>query len=334
MRIGGRLGGRAAARPDPASPAGRRGRMASGLLAAALVLGGAGGAGALPFDALVSFGDSLSDVGSGPPEPPGHGGRSSNGPLWHEYLATDMGLGADATRDFAIGGATSGTDGVQGPGVGLLAQVETYAAAPPSVGTRPLFTVWAGGNDALGAAFGGGPLDPEALAATAAANIASAVGTLADAGARDFLVPDLPDAGLFPIASQFGLGAEASAYTAALNADLETELAALDPSLNILRLDAFDLFEALVADPDAFGLSVVDAGCVEDLLGAGEPCDDPGAHLFWDPVHPTTGVHALLGERAFRAVPEPAPALLLAAGLAAAGGLARVRGRAARARGR
>lgn len=303
------------------TPCGLRRPGARLLLVAALALSWAPGAAALPFDALVSFGDSLSDVGSGPPEPPDFGGRASNGPLWHEHLAMQMGLEPAETRDFAIGGATSGRDGFLGDETGLLPQVEEYAAAPPALGTRPLFTVWAGGNDALDAAFSGGPLDPEALAAEAAANVATAVETLADAGARDFLVPDLPDASLFPITDDFaGLGEEASVYSEAFNADLEAELATLDASrdLNLHRLGAAELFDAIVADPAAFGLENVSDGCTA-LLNNEDPCEDPDAYLFWDPVHPTTAVHGLLGARGLQAVPEPGTGLLVAAGIALVG---------------
>lgn len=292
------------------------------LLAAALALAWAPGAAALPFDALVSFGDSLSDVGSGPPTPPDYGGRFSNGPVWHEYLAGSLGVADAATRGYAIGGATSGQDGLQGDGTGLLAQVEDYAAAPPELGTRPLFSVWAGGNDAIGAALGGGgdSIDPEGLAASAAANVAETVELLAEAGAGDFLVPDLPDASLFPIAEMFGLGEDAGAYSTAFNADLDAELAAIEASRDVTvhRLRASELFDAIVADPAAFGLTNVSEGCTA-IFGGGEPCDDPGSYLFWDEVHPTTGVHARIGDRALRAVPEPGTALLVAAGLAAAG---------------
>jgi len=314
--VGGRRGD--AGRAGPRRARGRGLRAPLLLLGAVFLAADPTVAAALSFDALVSFGDSLSDVGNGSLEPPDYGGRASNGPLWHEYLAGHLGLADEATRNYAIGGATSGTGGVQGEGLGLRVQAQDYAAAPPSLGTRPLFTVWAGGNDALAAVFQGRPLDPEALGATAAANIARAIQTLASAGARDFLVPNLPDAGLFPIAQDIGLAAQGSAFSAALNAGLETELASLDPALNVMRLDAFGLFETIVADPDAFGLSVLDEGC-SVVLGDLPPCENPEAHLFWDAVHPTTGVHALLAERAFERVPEAGPGLLLAAAGAAAG---------------
>ena len=69
---------------------------------------------AYAVDHMVVLGDSLSDIGNlyaategrVPPEPFYLQGRSSNGPLWSELLAAD--LGAPLTS-FAITGATTGT---------------------------------------------------------------------------------------------------------------------------------------------------------------------------------------------------------------------------------
>ena len=62
----------------------------------------------IPYDSLISFGDSLSDTGSGPPTPPTYGGRFSNGPVWQEQLAGSLGLSAAQTHNYAIGGAMTG----------------------------------------------------------------------------------------------------------------------------------------------------------------------------------------------------------------------------------
>ncbi len=63
---------------------------------------------------VVVFGDSLSDTGNlyaatgggVPPDPPYWQGRASNGPLWSELLAADLGA---ALTNNAINGATTGT---------------------------------------------------------------------------------------------------------------------------------------------------------------------------------------------------------------------------------
>ena len=72
---------------------------------------------------IVSFGDSLSDVGNyyaatgGAVPPASYGydpGRFTNGPNWVEYLARDLGVAVPTASlkggtDYAYGGATTGT---------------------------------------------------------------------------------------------------------------------------------------------------------------------------------------------------------------------------------
>ena len=53
-----------------------------------------------PYSAIYAFGDSLSDVGNvflgtggAEPAPPYFAGRFSNGPIWLDYLAAQLGTG-------------------------------------------------------------------------------------------------------------------------------------------------------------------------------------------------------------------------------------------------
>lgn len=283
-------------------------RIAAFLLALSLSIPGS--AFAASFDSLVSFGDSLSDTGSGPATPPSYGGRFSNGPVWEEYLASSLGIAPADTADYAIGGATSGLTGLGGTPTGLLTQVASYSSAPVSLGTSTLFTVWAGGNDAIQSAISG--TDPIAGASQAAANIASAVTQLAATGAQYFLVPNLPNGGLFPITAQLGANPDAAnQLTIFFDSQLDADLAPLASSLGItiFRLDTYSLFQSIVADPAAYGLTDVTTPCTSGST----VCANPDQHLFWDNVHPTTTVHGFIGAAALAVVPEPEVAALLAA---------------------
>jgi phospholipase/lecithinase/hemolysin len=279
-----------------------------------LVLAVAPNARAASFDSLISFGDSLSDTGSGPATPPTYGGRFTNGPVWEEYLATSLGIPVDHTKDYAIGGATSGLTGLGGVNTGLLTQVNGFVNAPVSLGSSTLYTVWAGGNDAIAAATAG--TDPVASATQAAANVAMAVSQLAGTGAKFFLVPNLPNGGLFPIAAQLGADpVQANQLTLFFNAQLSADLAPLAGALGItiFRLDTYSLFQSIVANGPAIGITDVTTPC---KVGS-TVCSNPDQHLFWDSVHPTTGVHSLIGAVGFQSVPEPELlALVLVAGLA------------------
>ena len=88
---------------------------------------------------IISFGDSLSDVGNTylaagiPQSPPYYQGHYSNGPIWLEYLASKLGVAAPAPSlagglDNAWGGAQTG-DGLSfmgTPNIGI--QISTYLA--------------------------------------------------------------------------------------------------------------------------------------------------------------------------------------------------------------
>ena len=47
-----------------------------------------------------------------PPSPTYSNGRFSNGPIWVDYLASDLGLTLNLKNNFAFGGATTGTENI------------------------------------------------------------------------------------------------------------------------------------------------------------------------------------------------------------------------------
>jgi phospholipase/lecithinase/hemolysin len=280
---------------------------------------------AASFDSLISFGDSLSDTGSGPATPPSFGGRFSNGPVWEEYLASDLGIDPSHTHNYAIGGAETGTMGLGGTPTGLLTQVQTFLSAPVALGAKTLFTVWAGGNDAIALGLSGG--DPTTAINTAVANITTAIMELHGEGAQYFVVPNLPDGALFPIAKILGNPSGGTAFSNALNAGLDASLASLVASthITVFRLDTFGLFNQIVASPGAFGLTDVVDPCRTGSGASTVTCANPDQFLFWDTVHPTTRVHGFIGADAARLVPEPEVAVLVALAFAAALRRARLR---------
>ena len=94
---------------------------------------------AAAFDAIVSFGDSLTDTGNEPSEPYLHyQGRWSNGALWVEQLSVTLGFPYNASNNLAHSGAQ--TDDTYN-------QVQIYT--PTNDISNTLFVVWAGGNDFL-----------------------------------------------------------------------------------------------------------------------------------------------------------------------------------------
>ncbi|HYN39806.1 MAG TPA: SGNH/GDSL hydrolase family protein [Rhodospirillales bacterium] len=237
------------------------------------------------FDGLVVFGDSLSDNGNA--------GRFSDGPVWVEVIARQMGVELRPSRaggtNYAVGGART-----HGGPADLRAQVHDYlkkiTAGDADPGT--LLIVYAGANDLLARGCG---RQQNGVAKTAAAAVTASVNDLAAAGARHILVPNLPDIGVAPaIRMQGGACAEqARRLTRAFNAALQHDLPAVETrhDVRIILLDVFALTEAVLADPREAGFEDVEMPCLHG---------DCRRALFWDHLHPSSYAHARLAAAALR----------------------------------
>ncbi len=281
---------------------------------AALVAWGAllASATAGPFSSLVVFGDSLSDVGNIAqatfgvyPGSTYYQNRFSNGPVWAETLSVDLGFGAiqrstTGGNDFAYGGAqTTGTGGFNGIFIRDVDEQVTQFLSSRIVGPETLFILYAGANDLLGG---------QTNVNVPVSSLANDIGRLAAAGARQFLVPNLPLLGFTPrfnddptLATQYNFWSEQ------FNAGLDTALdglAAGNLELTFYRLDVAALFAEAMVDPAVFGLTNVTDAAAPGLEPGASSYDtsqivpNPNEYLFWDEVHPTATVHAVLAERA------------------------------------
>ena len=310
---------------------------------------------AAPITSLYVVGDSLSDQGNGfiltggtfPPPP--YDQRASDGPVAVEYLANALGVplapSASGGTNYAVLGAATGAVGIPSApplttenvaailygqpaleGTSLLSQTGLILGLGP-IDPGALFFVWGGANDLF--------IDPsEATTMAALNNLAAVISMLYGSGARQFLVPNLPDLSRTPSglslspAEQAGLQALSVGFNAGLAAALDA-LAVL-PGIDIEVFDTFGLFNAILANPDAFGFSNTTAPCITgNLQDGGSVCADPDSYLFWDSVHPTTAAHQLLGNSFAAAVagpiPEPASLTLLSLGIGLAAAVRRRR---------
>lgn len=313
-------------------------RRRGGLLLALTLLATSGfpAVRAQQFSEIVVFGDSLSDTGNIANRTedivdlryPGSdfnytNGRFTNGKdtspkakitygVWHEQLAKQY-LGIDSAsastdggKDYAFGGAKT-IGGVTTKNLAsdpifdqkitvdvdnMGKQVDDYLKdnTPRADG---LFIVWGGGNDLFD--------DPDSATVTQTANNVSGLITkLATAGARFFIVPNVPPLGLVPEykdnADKAAQLNQASAdYQVLLNTTLDQTEAALTSqgiTVTIYRLDIFAAFMRFVQQPESWGfVNITDSAQDTDA--------NPNKYLFWDGIHPTTVGHAYIAAAAY-----------------------------------
>jgi phospholipase/lecithinase/hemolysin len=273
----------------------------------------ANGSAALGFySKIVSFGDSLTDVGNA--------GRYSNGLIWVEQLADQLGV-ARATAsngggaNYAVGGSLTSD---------AVLQASAYVTSVSGhADPNALYTVWTGGND-FGSAVKSFK-DPLSSLPTWTANVVEVVSTLYDAGGRNFLVLNLPPLGETPGVLAFGSAIQtlANTRTEQFNTQLSTRLAAFESqnlSAKVVELNIHELFEEIIANRTKYGLENVTQGA-SLVTGA-----DASKYLFWDEIHPTATGHGLVAAAAMAALPVPEPNVLTMLVIMAVIGLS-VRGR-------
>lgn len=268
-----------------------------------------------PYDTLDEF-----LVPSAPYAKGGH--HFSNGATWIEQFAQRRGLAADVgpafqsksskARDYAVGGAraTNFPDRVN-----LPKQVEIFLdnvrqTAPADA----LYVIEIGNNDvrdALVRFFTVFQMTHDQVQATAAANavvsnalggIASNIQTLYASGARKFLVWNTARLDLLPAVRALGPDAITVAHTLTdgFNQGLTQQVLAPLSSLvgiQVAQLNIALQMEAIFNSPSDFGLTNVTDPCVMPNTPP-FTCQQPDNFFFWDGIHPTKAVHAIIAQQA------------------------------------
>jgi phospholipase/lecithinase/hemolysin len=297
---------------------------------------------AQPFNDIIAFGDSLTDVGNvaGLTEPgvaPVINGyyeetHFSDNILWIETLANywklptrTPGRGHSTTlppqtkgNTWAWGGSEAASGSVQPEGViepipNLLKEVNQYLAT--NVVTRnTLYAIWSGADNLLV----GGKFGPRA-AIQAVKAVEKSMRRLRAAGARHFLIFNMPRLGDTPSAQSGGRIDEAAAnlYSIAYNKALRDTLRKLrhDPffGANIYFVNVYaELVRVVdtvksgetytpsffVPGPPVAINNVTDEGLdFFNMTGTFPP-----NYLFWDDVHPTTQGHQVVAGLVIKAI--------------------------------
>jgi phospholipase/lecithinase/hemolysin len=285
---------------------------------------------------FVFFGDSLSDPGNHyiafgevsvapyqpvPIYPYAIGGHHfSNGDTWAEDLANEMGRpasGRPALREpgtftnYAVGRARSRPDAPVFPQFDLGTQVTKFLS--DFNGQAPsdrVYVIWIGANDLFDALEA---LQVDPSGATSQLIIQQALGAMSmniqvlwAAGARHFLVLNLPDPALTPYVRSLGPVAQGAAtqLTDAYNTALAQVLGELGglPQAQIQQFDLNAFLHQVVSSAGRYGLLDVQDSCLTFGVTTNAVCADPDRYLFWDGIHPTRVGHVLISFAIVRAL--------------------------------
>ena len=274
------------------------------------------------FSQVISIGDSLSDVGNTQdvsfgttPASPNFMGRFSNGQVWNELLAIELGLSPpDNSRDggtnYAYGGALTSQDvnitilfiftitlpSATSQTFDFLGDVSNVA--DPDA----LYTLSIGGNDVLeaGEALSINATNAEIEAAKQEMrNIAGSVqvaiqqllNSLSTPGAARIVMLNVPNVGVTPRAIADGKEFIFQQLSEAYNEGLSNVVTSLNDN-RILLVDFYALTNDAAANPASYGFTNVTDRCWSE--SAGTVCPNADEYLFWDDIHPTTMGHTLL----------------------------------------
>ena len=240
---------------------------------------------------------------------------------WHEQLEkTFLGLAVaknslDGGTDYAFGGATT-KDGTQDRTIinnpfpfgggdftitidNMGKQINDYLASH-AADANALYILWGGGNDLFD--------DHSAQSVIDTANrVGGLIVRLANAGARNFLVPNVPPLGAVP--NSFGdptrvlaLDYASAIYRDHLNSVIASTKSGLHGSGITIQVYPFDVWLDVIrvlGQPAHYNF----VNTIDSAQGASGV--NPDQYLFWDDIHPTTGGHFELANEANRLLSGP-----------------------------
>jgi phospholipase/lecithinase/hemolysin len=281
---------------------------------------------------VVSFGDSLSDVGTYAPIASAVGGgrfTTNPGQVWSQDVAQyyggslsaaytiDLGheLKAQSGLGYAQGGATVATpadqsdfltDVIGNVEMPVNQQVTSYLSAHTAFNSNQLVLVWAGANDVLRA---GAPPAATATVQTAATALAGIVAQIVHSGATHVVVVNVPNIGLSPEGlATSDHGATLTLLSQTFNDSLTAGLQANGVQNSVIQVDAYTWLNGIIANFQANGFAVSNTGVACDpkktpdqtaLLCSPSTYVSANAdqtYMFADQLHPTTHLHTLFAQ--------------------------------------
>lgn len=283
--------------------------LVSSIVALIAGCGGSSG-GRFAYSDFIVFGASLSDTGnvytasngSAPGTSPSYYlGRWSNGPLWIENVAESYGKDVKAAllggTNYAYGNAkTCAISGVTSSVPDMCDQITQYLTTVSNkANPNALYVIdsSAVGNEITQVL--GGAATSNQITTTAPTNVINMLQALYTAGARRFLIANVPDVGATPLVQGYGATAAATAtsLSGGFNLALENALnnfTITNPSAVVYKADFYGTLSKVKTAPSAYGISNTTDAC---QVG-GVICSSPNSYLYWDNFHPTKAVGSIV----------------------------------------
>ena len=249
------------------------------------------------------------------------GHRPTNGHTWVEVLAREMKLtkwAKPAYRNpvfgnyaFSYARARNVEPDPMEPS--LFDQVQDWkdngfcTGDPMNRMNDTLFIMDSGYRDALDLFMANDEVEKNAIIEGWVNGIAANIFRLYQCGADNLLIAYLPDmAGpLVPPEGKAGATAMSAMFDYVLLQPVIDAYSDEPFSMNISAVDFFAYSVMLKSDPASFGFTNVTDACITPYVTQGAICEDPDAYFWWDPLHPTKKVHALLAQYALTQLPVP-----------------------------
>ncbi|QGZ66071.1 SGNH/GDSL hydrolase family protein [Paraburkholderia acidisoli] len=281
---------------------------------------------------VVSFGDSLSDVGTYAPIASAVGGgkfTTNPGQVWTQDVAqyyggsltpaftisVDHKLSAAGGLGYAEGGSTVATaatqydfltDVIGNIEMPVNQQVSSFLSTYGKFNSNQLVLVWAGANDILRA---GSPPAATATVQTAATTLAQVIASIVNNGATHVVVVNAPNVGLSPkgITSTDG-GANYTQLSQVFNSTLTSALQTQGVQNKVIQVDSYTWLTQAIANYQSNGFTVSNTGQAcdpnktpDDTSLLCSPAtyvstDADQKYMFADDLHPTTHTHALFAQ--------------------------------------
>ncbi len=283
---------------------------------------------ALPMSKIVVFGDSLSDTGNFykhmyyqfPPSPPYYKGRSSNGPLWIDYVLTHY-YPNDAEAhilNYAFIGSGVGSDEedddedtvVDDAVFNFGGQLQKYfSEQTETISPSVLHIIWIGSDNYM--AY---PKDADAEINLTIEGIRRGIEQLVEKGAKQIMLIGLPDFGLSPLArnqNRVELFTYLSTQHTLKIEQLVEQLKQRYPEVHWIFQGVGDAFLDVITHPETYGFTNVTTACFEDLgysalyglalkglrgKAKETPKDTCDGYLFVDSAHVSTRAHAIIAQ--------------------------------------